>query len=285
MRTGLRLLAGTIFAAGIVGCGSQTPAPVKVGDGSGSAPPVLSISNSVPTASAPAPAGGDKLHQSFQQAVFEDSPGNQQVPPDRTMAGLSTGKLRVEVQRLWDTVRFRAPNGSPIGYRAKFDTELGSFTVELRPEVAPNHVRNFICLARAGYYNGLVFEHVIRQQADDDPNIKLEMVEGGCPVGTGEPGVGHLGYWLKPEFDPAVKHEPGSFGAFHDDSPESAACRFYVTLTPAPAMDGNFTAFGRVVTGLDVLRTIAARPNVEGTLQPQKPVVIRNVAIETVEGR
>jgi cyclophilin family peptidyl-prolyl cis-trans isomerase len=247
-----------------------------------------------PTASIPnpsAPAAGantnaeELLHQTFAEAVSEDSPGNQQAPPDKTMTGLSTGRLRSEVQASWAAIRFTDSAGRAIQYTAQFDTERGRFRVRLRPDLAPNHVRNFIALARAGYYNGLVFEHLIRQQGDDGPDSAVELVEGGCPLGTGEPGVGHLGYWLRPEFSETYKHEPGTFGAFHDDSPESAACRFYVTLTKAPAMDGNFTAFGEVVEGLDVVRTISGQPKVDGSVQPVNPVVIRQVTIEAAEVR
>ncbi|MBX7102911.1 MAG: peptidylprolyl isomerase [Gemmataceae bacterium] len=273
-----------VATAAAMGCGSgSAPSPTN----SAKPTPALSVANPGDTATVRPTVNVDQinLNQPFSEAVTEESPGNQQLPPDRTMTGLSTGKVRLEVQKLWDSVRFTTSDGKPIAYRAVFTTDSGTFSVALRPEIAPNHVRNFVCLARAGYYNGLVFEHVIHQQGDDTPDSQLDLIEGGCPVGTGEPGVGHLGYWLKPEFSETVLHEPGVLGAFHDDSPESAACRFYVALTKAPAMDGNFTIFGRVETGLDVVRMISKQPNVEGTVQPVKPVVIRSVVIETREGR
>jgi len=256
----------------VTGCGHNSQPAAK----SESKPsPTLSISNSTP----PAPTRKLNLNMPFTEAVSEESPGNQQLPPDRTMAGASTAKIRLEVQRLWDTVKF-VENGKPVIFQAVYDTELGKFTVQLDPDVAPNHVRNFICLVKAGYYNGLVFEHIIQAENDDENKSIVEIVEGGCPLGTGEPGVGHLGYWVKPEFSDNVTHEPGTLGAFHDDSPDSAACRFYITLTKAPAMDGYFTAFGRVVTGLDVVRTIAKQPKIENSIQPVKPVVIRSISIE-----
>jgi len=227
-----------------------------------------------------APNEEERLHQPFDVAVSEDSPGNQQPPPDSTMAGLNTGRLRIDVQKAWDSIRF-TNNGKPISYFALVDTDSGRFKVWLRADIAPNHVRNFIALARAGYYNGLVFEHLIQQPGDETPDSNLEMIEGGCPLGTGEPGIGHLGYWLRPEFSGKLSHEPGTLGAYHDENPESAACRIYITVTKAPAMDGAFTAFGQVVEGLDVVRTISKQPKVEGTVQAVKPTLIRSVTIET----
>jgi cyclophilin family peptidyl-prolyl cis-trans isomerase len=167
---------------------------------------------------------------------------------------------------------------------ASINTDFGSFRVQLNPDVAPNHVRNFVALARAGYYNRLTFDALVQQIADDSQS-SLEMVEAGCPLGTGEPGIGHLGYWLNPEIDETIVHQPGSFGAFHDDDPNSAACRFYVTLTKAPAMDGHYTVFGQVVEGLDVVRTISKLPKASGSYQPEKPVTIRSVIIETQDAR
>src|SRR5207249_10224074 len=85
-------------------------------------------------------------------------------------------------------------------------------------------------------------------------------LEGGCPRGTGEVGYGSIGYWLRPEFSDMAKHEVGSIGAWHAEDPESAACRFYITLCPAPWMDGKYTVFGKIVQGLDVADTINKKP-------------------------
>jgi cyclophilin family peptidyl-prolyl cis-trans isomerase len=109
------------------------------------------------------------------------------------------------------------------------------------------------------------------------------MVEAGCPLGTGEPGIGHLGYWLKPEFNAELKHDEGTVGACLTGDSDKAGCRFYVTLTKAPVMDGNFTIFAKVTDGLDVLRTIVRQPRPDGALRPNRPTVIRTVTIETRE--
>jgi cyclophilin family peptidyl-prolyl cis-trans isomerase len=270
-------IAATATVAFGIGCGKSEPARIAQ-DGRGT--PVLSVPNN----NAPATPATPRLDQSFAEAVIDDNPGNQQPPPDVTMSGQSTAKLRVDVQKFWDTIRFTTAAGKPIIHIAHIDTDLGSVDVRLLHELAPNHVRNFVALAKSGYFDGLVFEQVVQTQPDDSTEL-MEFVEGGCPVGTGEQGVGHLGYWLKPEFTDAIKHEPGTFGAYHDDNPNTAACRFYIALTNAPAMDGNFTAYGKVVAGLDVIRTISKRTKNDGGTQPVKPVGIRSVMIETQEVR
>jgi peptidyl-prolyl cis-trans isomerase B (cyclophilin B) len=264
-------IVGLVLAAGPLGCGGQT------GD---HAVPAVSIPG--PSADGAAEAPPAPKSGSFADAVSEDSPEEQLPPPDQTFNGLSTGKVRVAVQKLWDQIAFTTPAGKKLAYTAVVDTEFGTVKMALRPDVAPNHVRNFVALARAGFYDGLVFERVIQQQGDG-PDSKLELVEAGCPLGTGEPGIGHLGYWLSPEFSDAVKHEPGTVGACLNGAEDTAGCRFYVTLSSAPAMDTSFTVFGKVTTGLDVVRTIAKQPRPDGSPRPDKPAVIRKVTIQTRE--
>jgi peptidyl-prolyl cis-trans isomerase B (cyclophilin B) len=268
--TGRRwVLAGLVFSVGAFGCGGGS----KPGDAA------------QPTVSIPGPAGDAATANgsSFADAVLTDTDdGDQLPPPDRTLNGLSTGKLRGDVQQLWDEIAFTTPAGKAVAFTAVLDTEFGTVTLGLLPDVAPNHVRNFVALARAGYYDGLVFEHVIEQEGDE-PESRLTLIEGGCPLGTGELGVGHLGYWLRPEFSDTIKHEEGTVGACRGERPDTAACRFYITLTKAPVMDGNFTVFARVTHGLDVVRTIARQPRPEGALRPNQPAVIRKVTIRTRE--
>jgi peptidyl-prolyl cis-trans isomerase B (cyclophilin B) len=265
-------IVGLMLAAGPLGCGgtpTEHPAPVVAIPGQ----PTDDAGSDEP----PAPPAG-----SFTAAVTEDSPEEQLPPPDQTANNLSTGKVRLEVQKLWEQIQFTTAAGKKLAYTAVVDTESGTVKIALRPDVAPNHVRNFVALARAGFYDGLVFERVIEQQGDG-PESRLELVEAGCPLGTGEPGIGHLGYWLYPEFSEAIKHEAGSVGACLNGAAHTAGCRFYVTLSSAPAMDGSFTLFGKVTTGLDVVRTIAKQPRPDGSSRPDKPATIRKVTIQTRE--
>jgi peptidyl-prolyl cis-trans isomerase B (cyclophilin B) len=266
-------IIGVLLAAA-VGCNS------KQGDHPA---PTISIPAETPSAPAAAanqpPAPPKPLP--FKEAVSEDSPDDQLPPPDQTLNGLSTGVVRLQVQKAWDQIAFKSPGGKKLEYTAVLTTDFGPVTITFRPDLAPNHVRNFVALARAGFYDGLAFERVIEQEGDG-PDAKLELVEAGCPLGTGEPGIGHLGYWLYSEAS-ATKHEPGTVGACLNGDEDSAGCRFYVTLSSAPAMDGNFTVFGKVTTGLDVIRTIAKQPRSAGSPRPEKPVTIRKVTIQTRE--
>jgi peptidyl-prolyl cis-trans isomerase B (cyclophilin B) len=245
-----------------------------------------SKSGEAPTASIPpqASAAANPADASFADSVYTETDNADQLPPpDRTLNGLSTGKLRADVQRLWDEIKFVSSTGNKITFAARFETDDGPMTLALLPDIAPIHVRNFVALARAGYYDGLLFEHVIQQEGDGMPDAKLEMIEGGCPAGTGEAGIGHLGYWLPAEFSETIKHEEGTVGACRGDDPDTAGCRFYITLSKAPVMDGNFTIFGRVTDGLDVMRRIAKRPRPEGGIRPNEPAVIRKVTIQSRE--
>jgi peptidyl-prolyl cis-trans isomerase B (cyclophilin B) len=268
-------IMGVLLTAGVFGCGgspsADKPAPtVAIASPSGEPAPATDSTSS------PKPAA-------FADAVTENSPDDQQPPPDRTLNGLSTGKLREQVQQLWGQINFTTPSGKKLAYTAIIDTKFGPVTLALLPEVAPNHVRNFVALARAGYYDGLLFENIVEQQGEGGPEARLELVEAGCPLGTGEPGVGHLGYWLKPEFSADIKHDEGTVGACLSGAADTAACRFYITLSKAPVMDGNFTVFAKVTSGLDVVRTIAKQPRSDGSPRPDKPAVIRTVTIQTRE--
>jgi peptidylprolyl isomerase len=203
------------------------------------------------------------------------------------LTGKSVGKLYTEVIRLWDTIHFTTKDGKPITYTAILDTGLGPIEIALRPDLAPNHVRNFVALARAGYYDGLVFERTVHAKSEEQPEVEVEVLEGGCPLGTGDLGVGSIGYWLKPEFS-KEQHVGGTVGACHGEEPDTAACRFYITLNKAPFLDGNFTIFGKVTQGLDVARRVFWLPvrndpeYPEGD-RPQNPVVIRHVTIRSSE--
>lgn len=250
--------------------------------------PAEAVSNALADAASVTTISLDpRLHQPFAEAVVqvEDAPAEGHRPPERTIAGKSVGKLYTEVARRWDEIRFVSPGGKPLTYTATIDTELGSIQIALRPDVAPNHVRNFLALAGAGYYDGLVFERTIHEEAPDTPDGKLDFIETGCPVGTGEMGYGSIGYWLRRELDPKVMHEEGTIGACHGEHPDTAACKFYITLSKAPSMDGNYTIFGKVTHGLDTARKILALPVrndsefPEGD-RPVKPVVIRKVTIQ-----
>jgi len=228
----------------------------------------------------------NRFQQSFTEATLQDPPPpGELLPPETTVAGKSVGKMfeaikgRNGVGGLWDKIALTTPDGKLKHITAKLITDLGPITIELWPEVAPNHVRNFIALASVGYYNGLGFDMAVHQKVEESDNTFLDYLEAGCPLGTGEPGYGNIGYWLKPELNDKV-HEAGTIGAIHGESLESAAAKFYITLGPAPWLDGNWTVFGKVIRGLDVARTIFQRP-VDADFSLKDRVLIREVTIQS----
>jgi peptidylprolyl isomerase len=228
---------------------------------------------------------GPRFEQSFAEATRAEPPADWQRPPDVTLTGKSVGKLYTEVVSRWPAIRFATADHKPIAYRAVLDTELGEITIDLRPDLAPNHVRNIVALALAGYYDGLVFERTVHARLEEQPEADIELIEGGCPVGTGDLGQGSIGYWLRPEFSQEA-HDVGTVAACHGEEPDTAACRFYITLTKAPFLDGNFTVFGKISEGIDVARRVFSLPVrndpefPEGD-RPEKPVVIRKATIFT----
>jgi peptidyl-prolyl cis-trans isomerase B (cyclophilin B) len=227
------------------------------------------------------------LSQSFAEAtISEDDAPEGQILPGETMTGKSVGKLFTEVKSQWNTIPLISAAGKKISCTAILETEAGVIEIALRPDVAPNHVRNFVALARVGYFDGLLFERKHHEESDVNPGEVLEYIEAGCPMGNGDENFGSIGYWLKPELSDKVTHEEGTVGAWHKEEADTAACKFYITLTKAPVMDGNFTVFGKVTRGMEVVRAIARRPirkEDEAHDRPENPVTIKKVTIRTSE--
>lgn len=128
------------------------------------------------------------------------------------------------------------------------DTDHGSFTVELWNDVAPKHAESFTKLAKQGFYDNLVFHRII-------PGF---VIQGGCPRGD---GTGGPGYQLKAEFNDRP-HEPGVLSAARSAHPDSAGSQFFVCLSRdgCKHLDKQYTAFGKVTKGMDVVSKIAATP-------------------------
>lgn len=130
-------------------------------------------------------------------------------------------------------------------------TNKGTMVVTFFPEQAPKHVESFLKLAQDGFYTGTAFHRVIRNF----------MIQGGCPNtkagATGAPGTGGPGYRLPAEFND-IHHERGILSMARSQDPNSAGSQFFVMHGDSPHLDGQYTVFGKVVEGLDVLDTIAS---------------------------
>jgi peptidyl-prolyl cis-trans isomerase B (cyclophilin B) len=115
----------------------------------------------------------------------------------------------------------------------------GEIKFDFFPEDAPKTVENFVTLAQKGFYDGLTFHRV-------EPGF---VVQGGDPQGN---GMGGPGYKIKAEFN-KQKHVRGAVAMARSNDPDSAGSQFYIVLAPANFLDGKYTVFGMVTSGMDVV--------------------------------
>jgi peptidyl-prolyl cis-trans isomerase B (cyclophilin B) len=147
--------------------------------------------------------------------------------------------------------------------RAVMVTSKGTIVLEFFPDDAPNTVASFIELADSGFYNGIKFHRVIPGfvAQGGDPltrDLTPEEVLAGAPgVGTGGPGWNQ-----KAEFN-SRKHETGTLAMARSQAPDSAGSQFYICLAPQPSLDGQYTVFGQVVEGMDVVMSIGVGDVIE----------------------
>ena len=131
--------------------------------------------------------------------------------------------------------------------RAVLTTPLGDIEIEFLPDKAPRHVKNFLDLARKGFYDGTTFHRVI-------PGF---MIQGGDPNtrdpkgSRGQHGTGGPGYTIKAEFND-TSHKRGIVSMARAQDPNSAGSQFFIVVKDSNFLDGNYTAFGQVVRGMDV---------------------------------
>ena len=159
-------------------------------------------------------------------------------------AGGTDGARRVETvntrNHRADYERAAARIGKSV--RALVATDKGAFTIELLPEDAPLTVDNFVTLARRGYFNNVTFHRVV-------PNF---VIQGGDPRGDGNGGPG---YQIRDELN-TVPYDRGAVGMALSGR-DTGGSQWFITHSPQPHLDGGYTVFGRVVSGLDVVDRIA----------------------------
>ncbi len=139
--------------------------------------------------------------------------------------------------------------------RAIIETKFGEIEVEFLTDKAPGHVKNFLDLARKGFYNGTTFHRVIPgfMIQGGDPNTK-DLQAPRERHGTGGPG-----YMIKAEFNDTA-HRRGVLSMARAQSPDSAGCQFFICVADSSNLDRQYTAFGRVVRGLEVADKIVSAP-------------------------
>lgn len=148
----------------------------------------------------------------------------------------------------------------------------GTVTLELYPEQAPETVRNFISLANAGFYDGLIFHRV----------ISGFMVQGGDPTGT---GMGGPGYSIKGEFSAngvknTLSHKRGVISMARAQPYDSAGSQFFIMHADGKFLDGQYAAFGATVSGMETVDAIASAAT-DMRDRPYEDQVIGTVRVET----
>ena len=137
--------------------------------------------------------------------------------------------------------------------KAVIETKFGEIEIKLFPDVAPKHVENFTTLAKQGFYDGTVFHRVI-------PGF---MIQGGDPNTKGPDkatyGMGGPGHNVKAEFSD-IPHKRGILSMARAQSPDSAGSQFFVVVKDSNFLDGQYTVFGEVVKGMDVVDAIVNLP-------------------------
>jgi len=150
----------------------------------------------------------------------------------------------------------------PVG---RIRTDKGEILFYLYPQT-PNHQASFIKLANAHYFDSLTFNRV----------IKNFVAQGGCPD-TPE-GFAGSPYNLAPEFNDSLRHVYGAVGAGRDDNPQklSAGCQLYIVANKngLPRLDGNYTVYGQVIKGMDVVETIVSVPT-DSSDAPLTPIPLK----------
>jgi len=142
----------------------------------------------------------------------------------------------------------------------------GTVTIELRPDLAPQHVARIKELAREGYYDGLVFHRVI-------PGF---MAQGGCPQGTGTGGSGKN---LPAEFS-AEPHVEGTCSMARAASPDSADSQFFICFEAAPHLNGQYTVWGQVTDGMAHVHAIKKGGGGNGMVSDPDRIVSMKVAAD-----
>jgi peptidylprolyl isomerase len=132
-------------------------------------------------------------------------------------------------------------------YTATIITPRGDIVIELLPEIAPQSVNNFVFLARQNFYNGLTWHRV----------LEGFMAQGGDPLGDGSGGPG---YSVPGEFTDQLSFDsPGLVAMARSSDPDSAGSQFFITTGAAPHLDGQYTIFGRVIEGQEIVNSIPLR--------------------------
>ncbi len=156
--------------------------------------------------------------------------------------------------------------------KAVLETTFGSITLKFFPDVAPGHVKNFFDLATKGFYDNTTFHRVV-------PGF---MIQGGDPnskdANKSKHGTGGPGYTIKAEFN-ARPHKRGTVSMARAASPDSAGSQFFICVKDSSFLDRQYTVFGEVESGLEVVDKIVAVPR-DGNDNPNERVEMKVKIVE-----
>jgi cyclophilin family peptidyl-prolyl cis-trans isomerase len=155
---------------------------------------------------------------------------------------------------------------------AVIETNYGRIVLKFFPSKAPGHVKNFITLAKKKFYDGTKFHRII-------PGF---MIQGGDPnsrTGEGRVGTGGPGYMIKAEFND-IHHGRGILSMARSQDPDSAGSQFFITVADASFLDRQYSAFGQVIEGMDVVDKIVALPRNEEDRPTPDEAIMKTVRIE-----
>jgi cyclophilin family peptidyl-prolyl cis-trans isomerase len=147
------------------------------------------------------------------------------------------------------------------------DTTKGEIKIAMMPDVAPMHVSSTIYLTKLGFYDGLAFHRVINGF----------MAQGGDPLGN---GTGGPGYQYAGEFSPSAKHDVPGVLSMANAGPNTDGSQFFLTFTATPHLDGKHTVFGKVTSGLDVLKALEKAGSRSGATSEPLAIKKATIAVE-----
>jgi cyclophilin family peptidyl-prolyl cis-trans isomerase len=236
------LLGVTLFAVGCAGQSSSTPSPT----------PKPSTPQPTPSAATSKPASATPSKNTPPSQSSQPSA----TPTSKTLSWSKPPDMQIDKSKK---------------YTASLDTSEGSFKIELFAQETPITVNNFVFLSNQGFYNGIIFHRI----------IKDFMIQTGDPTGTGS---GSPGYKFADELPPKHKYAAGIV-AMANSGPNTNGSQFFVCTGPdASGLDKypNYTQFGQVIEGMDVVQKIASAPVVSNgreVSKPKNPPFIKTITI------
>lgn len=180
---------------------------------------------------------------------------------------------QVELEKILMNLSNLTPQPAETDEIAVIETDMGTIKFKLLPDVAPNHCKSFKMLANSGFYNGTLFHRVI-------PNF---MIQGGDILSRDDDpnndGTGSPGYSIVAEFS-NKNHKRGIVSAARRGNDiNSAGSQFFICVADVPHLDRQYSIFGEVIEGMDVVDKIVNAPSNPANNRPEKDIMIKNVKV------